>query len=390
MRLSTGIILSILSANVFAIENLNDVHPGSLLARRAVMADTDGVFLQKRGDDEGKKKQAKSKHSLASNSGKGRPIYTKLGSKDDSDSDSESSSSDEAEEESTNLTAQLLDKDGGATGGSEDGHTKVDFDQEELGFVDVIGRIPIKLISSIKKKLTRENSEPGLIPGMNRALAASQKMTTQFSGEMGESIGTELYRMFEHALKTAWNYQEMYNNPAKSPFDLKLPSVILDQLRERYESLRKEAPEYIELYITAIEDAIKNIFTAPENVIFELKKIMRKTDGLHMFILDMRLRYSSLLASLIIPESIYIQDLDAHLEDIRTYELKLASYFKIIKEMAEDAPQSPNQQGLSKSFSPMPRFRKRLGSKPKSPKSGASHSAQSSGGASNPMFSDDE
>ncbi|KAH6584744.1 hypothetical protein BASA60_000839 [Batrachochytrium salamandrivorans] len=286
MRLSTGIILSILSANVFAIENLNDVHPGSLLARRAVMADTDGVFLQKR----------------------------------------ESSSSDEAEEESTNLTAQLLDKDGGATGGSEDGHTKVDFDQEELGFVDVIGRIPIKLISSIKKKLTRENSEPGLIP--------------------------------------AWNYQEMYNNPAKSPFDLKLPSVILDQLRERYESLRKEAPEYIELYITAIEDAIKNIFTAPENVIFELKKIMRKTDGLHMFILDMRLRYSSLLASLIIPESIYIQDLDAHLEDIRTYELKLASYFKIIKEMAEDAPQSPNQQGLSKSFSPMPRFRKRLGSNP--------------------------
>ncbi|KAH6595129.1 hypothetical protein BASA50_006115 [Batrachochytrium salamandrivorans] len=388
MRLSTGIILSILSANVFAIEHLNDVHSSSLLARRAVMADTDGVFLQKRGDDEGKKKQAKSKSSSVSNSGKGRPAYTKGLSKDGSDSSS--SSSDGAEEGSTNLTAHLLDKDGGATGGREDAYTKVDSDQEELGFVDVIGRIPIKLISNIKKKLTRENSEPGLIPGMNRALAVSQKTAAQFSGEMGESIGTELYRMFAHALKTAWNYQEMYNNPAKSPFDLKLPSVILDQLRERYESLRKEAPEYIELYILAIEDAIKNIFTAPENVIFELKKIMRKTDGLHMFMLNMRLRYSSLLSSLIVPESIYIQDLDAHLEDIRTYELTLASYFKHIKEMAEDAPQSPNQQGSSKSFSPMPRFRRRLGSQPKSPKSGASHNALSGGGASNPMFSDDE
>ncbi|KAH6566401.1 hypothetical protein BASA60_009506 [Batrachochytrium salamandrivorans] len=52
MRFSTGIILSMLSANVFAIEHLNGAHSGSLLARRAVVADTDGPFLQKRNNGE--------------------------------------------------------------------------------------------------------------------------------------------------------------------------------------------------------------------------------------------------------------------------------------------------------------------------------------------------
>ncbi|KAH6584464.1 hypothetical protein BASA60_000968 [Batrachochytrium salamandrivorans] len=92
----------------------------------------------------GKKKPAKSKHLSVSNSGKGGHVYTKLTSKDDSDS--ESNSSDGDEEDSTNLTAHLLDKDGGATGGSEGVHTKVDSDQEELGFVDVIGGLPYQLI----------------------------------------------------------------------------------------------------------------------------------------------------------------------------------------------------------------------------------------------------
>ncbi|KAH6584463.1 hypothetical protein BASA60_000967 [Batrachochytrium salamandrivorans] len=85
-----------------------------------------------------------------------------------------------------------------------------------------------------------------------------------------------------------------------------------------------------------------------------------------------------------------LKEWNAHLEDIRTYELKLASYFKNIKEMVVEASQSPNQQGSSKSSSPTLRFRKLTGSKAKSPKGGASHSAQSSGGASNSMFSDDE
>ncbi|KAH6584748.1 hypothetical protein BASA60_000843 [Batrachochytrium salamandrivorans] len=176
MRLSTGIILSILSANVFAIEHPNDVHSSSLLARRAVMADTDGVFLQKRGDDEGKKKRTKSKHLSVSNSGKGGHVYTKLTSKDDSDS--ESNSNDGDEEDSTNLTAHLLDKDGGATGGSEGVHTTVGSDQEESGFVDVIGGLPYQLFKYFKKKLTRENSEPGLIPAStyNFQLQPSQSL----------------------------------------------------------------------------------------------------------------------------------------------------------------------------------------------------------------------
>ncbi|KAH6574907.1 hypothetical protein BASA60_005253 [Batrachochytrium salamandrivorans] len=63
MRLSTGIILSILSANVFAIEHPNGAHSGSLLARRAVVADADSPFLQKRGNDKDQKdkKQKKQK-----------------------------------------------------------------------------------------------------------------------------------------------------------------------------------------------------------------------------------------------------------------------------------------------------------------------------------------
>ncbi|KAH6581602.1 hypothetical protein BASA61_008975 [Batrachochytrium salamandrivorans] len=388
MRLSTGIILSILSANVFAIEHPNDVHSSSLLARRAVMADTDGVFLQKRGDDEGKKKPAKSKHLSVSNSGKGGHVYTKLTSKDDSDS--ESNSSDGDEEDSTNLTAHLLDKDGGATGGSEGVHTKVDSDQEELGFVDVIGGLPYQLINYFKNKFNRGPPKSGLISGKDKALAASQKAAAQFSGEMGESIGTELYRMFAHALKTAWNYQEMYNSPIKSLLDLEIPSTARNEQVERYERLKGKVLECIELYIMALMDAIKNIFTAPRNVIFELEKMMKSTGIFHTFMLNMRPRYFSLLESLGIFDDTRIQEWNAHLEDIRTYELKLASYFKNIKEMVVEASQSPNQQGSSKSSSPTLRFRKLTGSKAKSPKGGASHSAQSSGGASNSMFSDDE
>ncbi|KAH6584746.1 hypothetical protein BASA60_000841 [Batrachochytrium salamandrivorans] len=159
MRLSTGIILSILSANVFAIEHPNDAHSSSLLARRAVVADTDGVFLQKRGDDEGKKKQAKSKHLSVTNSGKGRHVYTKGSSK--GDPNSESNSSDEAEEDFKNLTADLLNKNGGATGGREDVHTTIDSNQEESGFVDVIGDLPLQFIKYFKNKFNRGTSKSG-------------------------------------------------------------------------------------------------------------------------------------------------------------------------------------------------------------------------------------
>ncbi|KAH9264747.1 hypothetical protein BASA83_011781 [Batrachochytrium salamandrivorans] len=64
MKFSTGVILSMLSANVFAIEHLNDAHSGSLLARRAVVADTDSPFLHKRNNGEEQEEQegaAKSK-----------------------------------------------------------------------------------------------------------------------------------------------------------------------------------------------------------------------------------------------------------------------------------------------------------------------------------------
>ncbi|KAH6586367.1 hypothetical protein BASA50_000540 [Batrachochytrium salamandrivorans] len=67
MRLSTGVILSILSANVFAIEHPNGVHSGSLLVRRAVVADADGVFLQKRQDNDKEQKDQKKRDKIKTN-----------------------------------------------------------------------------------------------------------------------------------------------------------------------------------------------------------------------------------------------------------------------------------------------------------------------------------
>ncbi|KAH9255662.1 hypothetical protein BASA81_006268 [Batrachochytrium salamandrivorans] len=356
MRLSTGIILSILSANVFAIEHPNDAHSSSLLARRAVVADTDGVFLQKRGDDEGKKKQAKSKHLSVTNSGKGRHVYTKGSSK--GDPNSESNSSDEAEEDFKNLTADLLNKNGGATGGREDVHTTIDSNQEESGFVDVIGDLPLQFIKYFKNKFNRGTSKSGSTSGMNKALAASQKTAAQFGGEMGESIDKGLYEMFRYALTTARGYQNKYNSPAKSPFDLKLPSTVLGEPKKEYEDLREEASGYIELYIRIIEDIINNISTTPENVIRELEEMMKSTMIFYTSVLDMVSRYSSLLELLGIFDDTHIQAWIGHLGDIKTYESELAGYFKIIKQMVVDASQSSNQQGSSKSSSFMLRFRK--------------------------------
>ncbi|KAH6581594.1 hypothetical protein BASA61_008985 [Batrachochytrium salamandrivorans] len=96
------------------------------------MADTDGVLLQKRGDDEGKKKQAKSKSSSCSNAGKGKACLHK-GNSLRMVPDSSSSSSDGAEEGSTNLTMPIFSiRNGGAYGWKGRCLHKVDSDQEEL------------------------------------------------------------------------------------------------------------------------------------------------------------------------------------------------------------------------------------------------------------------
>ncbi|KAH6595133.1 hypothetical protein BASA50_006119 [Batrachochytrium salamandrivorans] len=144
----------------------------------------------------------------------------------------------------------------------------------------------------------------------------------------------------------------MYNSPTKSPFDLEIPSTALVKQVERYERLRGNVLECIELYILALMDAIKNISTTPRNVIFELEKMMRSTRIFHTLMLNMVSRYSSLLASLEIFDDTHIQEWNAHLQDIRTYESELAGYFKIIKQMVVDASQSSNQQGSSKSSYP--------------------------------------
>ncbi|KAH9245018.1 hypothetical protein BASA81_017529, partial [Batrachochytrium salamandrivorans] len=136
MRLSTGIILSILSANAFAIEHPNGVYSGSLLARRAVVADTDGFSLQKRnndGDKEEQEEQDKPKASVP-NPGQEKHVHTKDLSEDDPHSDP--NTSDDTKEGTTDSPTYFFDQDDGAKERGGNGYTSLDSDQGRSSSAD--------------------------------------------------------------------------------------------------------------------------------------------------------------------------------------------------------------------------------------------------------------
>ncbi|KAH6595132.1 hypothetical protein BASA50_006118 [Batrachochytrium salamandrivorans] len=158
MRLSTGIILSILSANVFAIEHPNDVHSSSLLARRAVMADTDGVFLQKRGDDEGKKKRPNQNIFLFLTLAKGGMSTQNLPLRMiPIQNPTLAMAMKRIPQTSLPISSIRMV---GLRVEVKVSTQQVDSDQEESGFVDVIGGLPYQLIKYFKNKFNRGTSNP--------------------------------------------------------------------------------------------------------------------------------------------------------------------------------------------------------------------------------------
>ncbi|KAH6567248.1 hypothetical protein BASA62_006218 [Batrachochytrium salamandrivorans] len=217
MRLSTGIILSILSTNVFAIEHPNGAHSGSLLARRAVVADADGPSLQKRNNNgKDQKKQAKPKTFSFPNSPQAENAYTPVVSEDDPDSNPDPSP-----------------------------------DTGE-GLTDSHAYGPIKTEASVSSKEVafELDGKEGMV-----------------MGKKGRKIGKELYALLLLALETSQSYKTLYLDPVNSPFILELPTSTPSGSKQRYKRLQKDVQQSIKNHILDIKYAIRYITREPENVI---------------------------------------------------------------------------------------------------------------------------
>ncbi|KAH6602520.1 hypothetical protein BASA61_001034, partial [Batrachochytrium salamandrivorans] len=280
MRLSTGIILSILSANVFAIEHPNGAHSGSLLARRAAVADADGPFLQKRSGDEDQeeqeeqKKQKKQKdqkkwikskkyHSFDYNQDK--YVHRKGGFGEDSNPNP--NYNDDTQESNTDSHTYLFDQNRGATGGREDVHTDVDLDQEESSFADSPQGSSSRVLGHIRKGLYRAKHGFRLFARLEKAFTTFKQVWDHFDDKGGHTIGRHTYRMLEYALKKSHEYKLLYKNSAESPFILKLPSSASDEQRGIYKSLQNDAQKSIKNHILDIMHAVESILTRPGSVV---------------------------------------------------------------------------------------------------------------------------
>ncbi|KAH6600873.1 hypothetical protein BASA50_001980 [Batrachochytrium salamandrivorans] len=353
MKFSTGVILSMLSANVFAIEHLNGAHSGSLLARRAVVADTDSPFLHKRNNGEEQDEQeeqakskvssvliltlAKSRMSTQDDKGKGarKKVYTGLGS-----------------------------------------------GRGKSNFGDAPGDSSSRVLGSIKKKLSRVKLRVRLSYGRQRALTSSNRVVSHFGGREGKRIGGEVYAMFEYAAKTAWGYQGLYKDPNTSPFYLELLPSTPDEPKQKYKWLQDNVPRHIQRHISAIEAAIEHITYRPKHVISELEKLMKQTGDFYKGIFKTKNVYPEWLKELEISDNVYLEGLEMHTKDVEEYKNNLSDRFNKIKEMVEDYRKNSNQQSSSKASSSVLESKERLGIESKPSKDGASSSAQSKSKAS--------
>ncbi|KAH6599003.1 hypothetical protein BASA50_003323 [Batrachochytrium salamandrivorans] len=139
MRLSTGIILSILSANVFAIEHPNGAHSGSLLARRAVVADTD-----------------------------------------------DPSSSDGAEGSSTDFPDYVHDQDDEDQGARNNVYTGLGSDPRRLSFADASGDSSSRVLGGMMQRLSPAKLGLILLLSKHRASTASNRVKLHFNGLQNE------------------------------------------------------------------------------------------------------------------------------------------------------------------------------------------------------------
>ncbi|KAH9245813.1 hypothetical protein BASA81_016676 [Batrachochytrium salamandrivorans] len=382
MRLSTGIILSILSTNAFAIEHPNGAHSGSLLVRRAMVADADGPSLQKRTNDGDQKKQAKPE-AFGSNSGKEAYAYDNHAFEDDFHSNPDPSP--DTGEDSTNSVAYDPNQDLGAKGGRGNLYTGLDSGQGRSSFADALGDSPSQALGHIKNRLSRKKKELKLSFHKQKAAAASRGVRLYFVGRGGGEIREELYSMLLYALETSQGYKGLYKDPVNSPFILELSFTTSDESKQRYRELQHEVLDTIRLYISTIKYAIESITTKPMHLIHLLEQLMEKTDIFCQSISNMGSEYFSLLKDLGQSDDRNLKNLDRHIEALGAYKRRLSEYFSRIKEIVEDPIKTSKQRGTSKSSSyPMePKGRPDIEDKPS--EDGASGSAQlkseASGGA---------
>ncbi|KAH9263719.1 hypothetical protein BASA83_012868 [Batrachochytrium salamandrivorans] len=328
MRFSTGIILSILSANVFAIEHLNGSHPGSLLARRAVVANTDGLSLQKRNNDGEPEEPAKPKTSVPNSSQKPY-VYVKGFYKDDPNPDP--NPIDGTGEGPANFPEYAPDQDNKGKDERENVYTGLDVDQGRSNFADALRDSPSQAFSHIKNRPSRAKLELGLALSKESALTSSDTVASRLGGEKGVAIG-------------------LYKDFAKSPFGLKLPSSTLSGLKKGYNGLQDDVLGRIELYISAIKAVIEQTSISPKNVIFLLEKMIESTDNFYGFISNAKSRYSRLSKELKTSDDGHLEDLEIHVKAVKTYKCGLSGQFNKIKKMVEDHRKNSNHKSLSKAL----------------------------------------
>ncbi|KAH9264185.1 hypothetical protein BASA83_012325 [Batrachochytrium salamandrivorans] len=317
MRFSTGIILSILSANVFAIEHLNGAHPGSLLARRAVVANTDGPFLQKRNNDGEPEEPTKPKVSPNPYSHQEGDAYVKGFYKDDPNPDP--NPIDGTGEGPANFPEYAPDQDNKAFG-------------------------------HIKNRLSRAKLELELALSKDSALTSADTVASRLGGEKGVAIGKAVYEIFLYTLEAYMCYKGLYKDSTRSPFGLKLPSSTLSGLKKGSNGLQDDVLGRIELYISAIKAVTEQISISPKNVIFLLERIMESTDNFYMFISNAKSRYSRLSKELKTSDDGHLEGLEMHMKAVETYKCGLSGQFNKIKEMVEDHRKKLKPQELVKGF----------------------------------------
>ncbi|KAH6574659.1 hypothetical protein BASA62_002369 [Batrachochytrium salamandrivorans] len=369
MRLSTGIILSILSANVFAIEHPNGAHSGSLLARRAVVADADSPFLQKRGNDKDQKKQKKqkdqkkpeeqkqekpeeqkqekhvgSKTYYPFNSGPANCVYIK--GELDEDFYLNPNFSDDTGEGTTDSPTYDPNQDLGATGGKEDAHTDDDSDQEGSSLTDASRGSSSQVFGRIRKELYRVKYGLGLLYRLERAFAAFDEVLHHFGGHKGHTIGWNAFRMHQYALKKSREYEILYRDPAKSPFILKLPSSASNEQRKTYKRLQKEVHKSSKNHISAIVHAVDRTFVRPGSVLSELEDMMKTIDSVYKSILNIRSEYSKLLEELGMSGSGHLANFDYHMTVLGVYKCNLYGRLYITRAFFEAYTKTPKPGGL--------------------------------------------
>ncbi|KAH6588916.1 hypothetical protein BASA50_010403 [Batrachochytrium salamandrivorans] len=348
MRLSTGIVLSILSANIFAIQHLNDAHSGSLLARRAVVANTDGPFLQKRNNDGEPEEPTKPKVSPNPYSHQEGDAYVKGFYKDDPNPDP--NPIDGTGEGPATFPEYVPDHDDKSKDERENVYTGLDVDQGRSSFVDALRDSPSQAFSHIKNRPSRAKLELGLALSKESALTSSDTVASRLGGEKGVAIGKAVYEIFLYALEASMRYKGLYKDSTRSPFGLKVPSSTLSGLKKGYNGLQDDVLRRIKLYISAIKAVTEQISISPKNVIFLLERMIESTDNFYMFISNAKSRYSRLSKELKTSDDGHLEGLEMHMKAVETYKCGLSGQFSKIKEMVEDHRKKLKPQELVKGF----------------------------------------